>query len=221
MSANAPVEIGLKIPRSNRDERVVADRLSAMFELARGKRVLNVGCAGSDAVTTESPMHKRIAELSAYCVGIDIFESGIERLKSDGHRVILGDAETFELEERDFQVALLGDIIEHVSNPGKVFDQVNKHLVMGGLIVVSTPNPFSLPLMIKMILGYQKVVNSEHVTWFDPTLLGWLMERSGFLTQEVVWTDQSRVPPIRWLQNRRKDLNSTFIIVGKKNRPMA
>ena len=187
------VEIGLKVVRSGRDERVVADKLSPMFEFARGKRVLNVGCAGSDAVTSESPMHQRIANVSAYCVGIDIFEAGIERLKSDGHKVILGNAENFSLEEKDFEVALLGDVIEHVSNPGKVFDQVNKHLVMGGLIVVSTPNPFSLPLMIKMILGYHKDVNSEHVTWFDPTLLGWLMERSGFLKQEVVWTDQESI----------------------------
>lgn len=136
-------------------------------------------------------------------------------MRANGLNVAVGDGENLEVREA-FDLVVLGDVIEHVANPGRVFDSANRHLVTGGLVALTTPNPFSLTLMLKRLLGGSSAVNGEHVTWFDPVLLSWLMERCGFEVEEVLWTEWSRWAPLRLLQRRRKDLHGTFGLIAKK-----
>lgn len=215
--AGGPVEIARAIRWSGLGrERVFADRISPLLEVARGKRVLDIGCAGSDALTSVDPVHGRIARAASSSVGIDIFEPGVRRLAERGHRVFTASAEDFDLPEKDFELATLGDVIEHVSNPGKVFESVNRHLVPGGLLAVTTPNPFSITLMLKMILRRPYAVNSQHVFWFDPALLAGLLGRSGFEIVELWWIEKSRFAPLRWLQRWHRPFHGTFGLLARK-----
>jgi 2-polyprenyl-3-methyl-5-hydroxy-6-metoxy-1,4-benzoquinol methylase len=197
-------------------ERILPDRVTPLIEAARGKSVLNIGCAGSDALTASNPVHARIASVSTHCVGLDIYEAGVRKLAGDGFDVVYANAEDFDLPRKDFEVATMGDVIEHVSNPGRVFDCVNRHLVPGGLVAVTTPNPFSLTLMLRMLLRRPYIVNSEHVFWFDPPLLSFLLERSGFEPVELWWMEQSRIAPLRKLQEWHKPFHGTFGFLARK-----
>lgn len=215
--AGGPVEIARAVRWSGLGrERIFADRISPLLEVARGKRVLDIGCAGSDALTSVDPVHGRIARASRSAVGIDIFEPGVRRLAEQGYEVRAASAESFDLSGKDFELATLGDVIEHVSNPGLVFDCVNRHLVSGGLLAVTTPNPFSVTLMLKMLLGRPYRVNSQHVFWFDPAVLAALLGRSGFEIVEVWWIEQSRFAPLRWLQRWHHPLHGTFGLLARK-----
>src|SRR5665648_4633 len=160
-------------------QRTYPDRVTPVVELAKGKRVLNIGCCGSDALVSQWTVHRTIASAASYCVGVDMYEAGVEKMKADGENVFLADGESFDLDEKDFDLVVLGDIIEHVSNPGLVLDNSNRHLKDGGSIVVSTPTPFALPLMMRIIRRGSFHVNSEHVSWFDPITLTGLLARSG------------------------------------------
>jgi 2-polyprenyl-3-methyl-5-hydroxy-6-metoxy-1,4-benzoquinol methylase len=186
-----------------------------MVELAQGRRVLNIGCCGSDALTSTDTVHSRLAGASSYCLGVDVFEEGIRKMQADGENVVLGDAERLDLDAA-FDLVVLGDVIEHVSNPGLVFDAASRHLVHGGIVAVTTPNPFSLPLMLRRLGLGSSPVNSEHVCWFDPVLLSFLLKRSGFEVAELLWTEASQYRPLRWLQHWRPYFHSTFGVIAKK-----
>ena len=186
-----------------------------MIELSAGKRVLNIGCCGSDALRRSNWVHTAIGEASSYCLGVDIFEAGIEKMRAAGQNVAVGNAENLNLGDV-FDLVILGDVIEHVANPGLVFDSANRHLTTGGLVAATTPNPFSLTLMLKRLFRNSSTVNSEHVVWFDAVLLSWLMERCDFEVEEVLWTEASRWPPLRLLQKRRKDLHGVFGVIARK-----
>lgn len=217
MGTQKAVEIGKFLDWSTfPSQRIFASRVVPLLEYARGRRVLDVGCAGSDAQTSQNPVHRQIARSATYCLGLDVFEAGVKKLASDGDNVIVANAEDFDLPEKDFEVATMGEIIEHVSNPGKVLDNVYRHLSPGGRVVITTPNPFALTLMLKRILLRPYQVNTDHVTWFDPVVLSYLLERSGFVVEELFWTDQSRQPLLQYAQNRYKNFNNTFGLVGRK-----
>jgi 2-polyprenyl-3-methyl-5-hydroxy-6-metoxy-1,4-benzoquinol methylase len=203
-------KIGLRSPR------VVSDTHELELEMATGKKVLDIGCTGSDCLVTPEPFLKKLGEVSSYCVGIDIYKDGIEHLKKDGLNVIYADAEDFELPSKDFDLVILGDLIEHVGNPGLVLRNAYNHLKPGGKIIVVTPNAFSVGFFTSNLLrgGYQ--VNSEHVLWFDPGMLSLLLERMGFKIEELVWTGYDPVFLKRLLQRFRKSLMGTFGIIASK-----
>lgn len=199
-------------------QRTCTDRVTPVVELAKGRRVLNIGCCGSDALISPLTVHRRIAREASYCVGVDIYEAGVEKMKADGENVFLANGESFDLDEKDFDLVVLGDIIEHVSNPGLVLDNSNRHLNDGGSVVVSTPTPFALPVMMRIIRRGSFQVNSEHVSWFDPVTLTGLLARSGFEPEWIFWTEASSRPALRFLQRRRLSFHDTFGIVAKKMR---
>lgn len=99
-------------------------------KLCRGKKVLDIGCAGPAA--EPGRLHKKIADVASECIGIDSWEEGVQELKSQGYDVRLADAENFNLDE-EFEVATLCELVEHLSNPGIVLSNVNKHLIGGGV----------------------------------------------------------------------------------------
>lgn len=196
--------------------RITPDRLEPVFEMARGKKVLNIGCCGSDALTSANPVHKRISNLSSYCVGIDIYKAGVEHFIKSGLNAIYADAEAFELPTNDFELAVLGDIIEHVANPGLVLENAFSHLKPGGRIIVTTPNPFCIGYFASNLLRGGYNVNSEHVMWFDPGLLAALLKRTGFEVEEVIWTDYDPRFIKRIFQLLRKSFMGTFGIIAIK-----
>jgi len=196
--------------------RVTADRYEPVFELIRGKRVLNVGCCGSDATTTSVPIHKTVSDLTSYCLGIDIFEAGVERLKREGLNAVVANAEDFDLPEKDFDVAVLGDVIEHVGNPGSVLSCCFAHLRPGGQLIVTTPNAFSVSNFTANLLRGRYYANSEHVLWFDPGMLAALLARCGFEVEQLLWTQYDPVLIKRLLQRIRPSLMGTFGLIARK-----
>jgi 2-polyprenyl-3-methyl-5-hydroxy-6-metoxy-1,4-benzoquinol methylase len=116
------------------------ERVDFALSLAKGKKVLDVGCTGGDdtcLLQPEKTMHARIAEVSKRCVGIDIREDGLRSMKASGYDVFFADAERFDLPEKDFDFVCLSDVIEHLSNPGICLKCCNNHLKPGGKILIT------------------------------------------------------------------------------------
>jgi len=177
-----------------------------ILPICLGKRVLDIGCAGQ-AIPFGDPrwVHGKIAKVAARAVGIDIQRETVEKIRQAGYDVRYADAQDFDLGEQ-FEVATLIELIEHVSNPGLVLDCVHRHLVPGGLMVITTPNPFS-PFIFRTY-ELNDAGNPDHVAYHAPKMFRRLAKRHGFSEKRVVWL------PERWRDPRTLKGKLYLLLMG-------
>ncbi|MDA0989310.1 MAG: methyltransferase domain-containing protein [Verrucomicrobia bacterium] len=76
----------------------------------------------------------------AYPFGIDITESSVATLREFGLNGQVVDLEEPLILDREFDVALAGEIIEHIINTDVFLCSINRSLRMGGRLILSFPN---------------------------------------------------------------------------------
>jgi 2-polyprenyl-3-methyl-5-hydroxy-6-metoxy-1,4-benzoquinol methylase len=194
----------------------VENASSFIIELCREKSVLDVGCCGSDAAIQDHPFHAEIAKTASYALGVDLFEQGIKKFQELGLDASVQNAEDLKLDKEDFDLAIVSELIEHVSNPGLVLDSIYKHLRIGGNVLITTPNPFGFGTIVRRLVYGNSPVNSDHVTWYDPIFLAFLVRRSGFQVEKILWMNTSERILVRLLQKIRPDLHRTIGILATK-----
>jgi len=100
-------------------------------------RVLDVGCGNGSFLAI--PLARRGFSVTA----IDLDPVSIEhgsRLAADARnaRFILGHVN--DLTERDFDVAILSEVLEHVSDPSSLLVETVKRLQPRGIVIITVPN---------------------------------------------------------------------------------
>ena len=100
-------------------------RIDWIQENTKDKIVLDVGAA-------TGAIHSAIKKVAKEIVGIDIKEAP---------GIIKADAETYVFEPKHyFDVIFLGNCLEHIHNPGKVFECSKLNLRPNGCLIITTPN---------------------------------------------------------------------------------
>jgi SAM-dependent methyltransferase len=162
----------------------VDDRIPYLVELARAKRVLDVGVV--DHVIEENPrqahLHIALSGVASSCVGIDIVESGVAALSMQGYDVRLGDIMApglAQLVGTDFDIVIAGELIEHVGEPIAMLDNAKSVLVEGGRLVLTTPNPYCLRLISDHVRGKVRE-NVDHLFYYFPSGIAELASRYGW-----------------------------------------
>jgi len=159
-------------------------RIKEIIARCRGS-ILDIGCVQHTLknIKSDSWLHGRLAERFNDVVGIDYLEEEIQELKKLGYNVKYGDAENFELNEK-FDTIVAGELIEHLSNPGKFLDCCRKHLKDNGKLILTTPNPYWVEYIVRRL--FKKLyVNPEHTALYDEDLISHLAERHHFNVIEV------------------------------------
>lgn len=156
----------------------IFSRAAYIQEMARGRRVLNVGAAdhygGSRPI--EQWLHREICTAAAYCLGVDVLEDEVRKLQEQGHNVRLCDITRETLEEQ-FEL-IVCKVIEHLGNPGGLFQSAVRHLLPGGRLVVIAPNPYAL-WRVRHNLRGQVWDSVDHVALHWPAGIAELAEREG------------------------------------------
>lgn len=157
------------------------DKIRYISEFCEGSDVLHLGCIGNDQIIdSDQWLHSSIEDVSKSCLGMDINEEGIREMENRGYNAVVDDAQDFSI-ENDFDVIVAGEIIEHLPNPGGLFESARDHLRSSGQLILTTPNPFAL---IRFMLYYSPIhefdVFEEHVSWFDRVTLRQFASRYGF-----------------------------------------
>jgi 2-polyprenyl-3-methyl-5-hydroxy-6-metoxy-1,4-benzoquinol methylase len=167
-------------------------------ELARGKRVLDVGCVDHTIANAQMKisdgtwLHDRMCKTASSVVGLDYSLEGVQALNAMGYNIVHGDAMTIDLGEQ-FDVVNCGEIIEHLENPGIFLRNMVRHIRPGGRLVVTTPNAYFALHMVEAIFAnrYNRW-NHEHTQWFDYFTLGNLFDRVGLSIEECRHFARSR-----------------------------
>jgi len=200
----------------------VADRMEIIEPLARRRSVLDVGCVDAHAAHASSAarlaakgdlLFRALAGCAAELTGVDIDAEGVEILRQEGHNVLCADAATMDL-GRTFDVIVAGEIIEHVSNAGQVLSNLRAHLGDGGVLILTTPNPFYAKQTHKIWRHRRPAVHDEHVAWYDPITLQQALRRAGLAVEEGWWIQPRQSLLKTWRRLLRPYFSHSFLFVA-------
>jgi len=109
---------------------------------------------------------------------------------SKGAEVVRGKLQDVPLERGSYDVIVMWDVIEHLTDIGEVLDSVFALLRSGGALVARTPDARALQGSMGMFgAAYRHLAYpanaAEHVYHFTPEGLALLMEKKGFRHTEV------------------------------------
>lgn len=201
----------------------VADRMQVIRRFVESRAVLDVGCVdsrpareGTRSRIERKPdlLYQQILQLNPDTLGLDIDEAGIRMLVERGHQAVCANVETMDLGRR-FDTIVAGEIIEHLENPGRFLRNMHRHLQPGGVLILSTPNPFYAAQAWKIWRHGRPSVHEDHTCWFDPVTLGQLLQRTGFIVSEGYWVQ----PPGRsiktWGHLLRSYFSKSFMLLAQ------
>ena len=202
--------------------RTVRDRFEVIREhVARGS-VLDVGVVRSRPAVQPTleriealpdSLFMRIVELNGEALGVDVDAVGVGALRAKGYNVEHADAQSMDLGRR-FDTIVAGEIIEHLENPGQFLRNMRRHAHPGGVLILSTPNPFYLKQTWKILRGKPPGVHEQHTAWFDPITLCQLLIRTGWQPQQSFWIQPAR-RPWSWLQAWRGYAGHSFLVLAR------
>ena len=161
----------------------------------RDRRVLDLGFM--DAELTEekvrdgSHLHMILRKFSTSLAGIDIDRSRRDLLPPDdeNYQLHFGDVEdpaTYApLAGREFDVIVVGEILEHLNNPGLFLQAVRQVMSDQTHLIVTVPNAFRYHNLGFAMKGIE-MVHPDHNFWYSPTTIQTLLNRNGYDIEELL-----------------------------------
>ncbi len=175
-------------------------RLEKILDICRNKRVIHIGCADhlpliQEKIATNKWLHKLLLENTASCIGIDNNSEAVSFIRDT---LLLDNVYCADLEhdnmdfilKENWDVLILGEIIEHVENPVQ-FLKIIKKVFEGSVkkILITSPNVFNIHT-IKEIKNSVENINTNHNYWFSPYTLSRIVHKSGFKNIEFSFADR-------------------------------
>lgn len=85
-----------------------------------------------------------------------------------------------------FNTVIIGDVIEHLNKPTEcILAEINRVLIRGGLLLLSTPTPRYYLEKIHLILFGYYMIGEEHIKLLDRYTMRKKMENTGFKCIEI------------------------------------
>lgn len=164
-------------------------RLEIIREFCQGKIVLDIGCVHHDVENADKDawLHKVVVDVAADALGVDYLEEEVATLAQRGYKMVAGDVNKPLAIDRQFEVIVVGNLIEHLSNFEGLLDNLRRLLRPDGVVLISTANPFFREQYFYSALKNDIIVNPEHTCWIDPVTLDQLCRRFGLETIQVRW----------------------------------
>jgi ubiquinone/menaquinone biosynthesis C-methylase UbiE len=114
--------------------------ITAALKDAQNQKVLDLGCGIGMLI---AKLKEIFPTLDFY--GVDYSEGMIKNAIVPN--VFVGDAENLAFASGTFDVIIMSDVIEHVDHVDKTMANCTRCVKSGGRVVVTTPNPFLVPLL--------------------------------------------------------------------------
>jgi SAM-dependent methyltransferase len=150
----------------------------------QGSSVLEFGCA--TGYMSDVLVRRRGCRVT----GIEIDPEAAAAARALCERVIIGDAETLDLEadlsgER-FDATLFADFLEHLRDPGALLRRVHPLIADGGSVIASIPNVAHASVRLSLLSGRfryrpQGLLDESHLRFFTRDSIRNLFEENGYV----------------------------------------
>jgi len=125
-----------------------------------GRRVLDLGCR-------DGALSSVYAEGNSL-VGLDADREALAEAEKLGIETRWADLdEPLPFEDASFDVAVAGELLEHLRDPQRVVGEVRRVLRPGGTFVASVPNAYRLKNRIRFLLGRKPEDDPTHLQMFS------------------------------------------------------
>lgn len=147
--------------------------------------VLDVGFWGQGvAFKDDNWVHRLIKSKTDNLFGIDLeYDQNLIFNKNNYYKL---NAEDFELNKK-FDVIFAGDLIEHLSNPGKFLDKSRKHIKEDGRLIITTPNTFNFFNLAGKITNREPVVNHDHTAYYNSKTISQLLLKNNWEVEDIFY----------------------------------
>jgi len=200
----------------------LADRDSWICKYCSGKTVLHLGCVDSPLLEQKAKagllLHDKLLKVASRVVGVDLDARGIQALQQiyPHEEFVVANAESIpssSLNHGEFDIILAADVIEHVSNPGRLLDSASALMRKGTRLIITTPSAFSAKKFFWALLTGREHNHSEHTFYYSPMTVSRLAALHG-LRIEDLHTFQWRNPT--W-KNRMSNAVVSPIVALSRN----
>ncbi|BAY42650.1 type 11 methyltransferase [Scytonema sp. HK-05] len=168
--------------------------LKKMFRLVgENKRVIDFGCA-------TGYFAQLLTKKGCQVTGVEINQDAAKIAEQYCEQVIVADLDFVSLTEvlagQKFDVAVFGDILEHLRNPWKILEETHHLLNPDGYVVASIPNIAHGAIRLSLLQGHFEytelgILDSTHLRFFTRKTIVDLFERSGYSIGKI---DCTKVP---------------------------
>jgi 2-polyprenyl-3-methyl-5-hydroxy-6-metoxy-1,4-benzoquinol methylase len=167
-----------KIPEPTR---VSLEGLLDSFEKYRkNNRILDVGCG-------EGWILELAMKRGWQPYGTEFSSKAIEICEKKGIKMYAGVLKAEDIKEKDFDIIVSSETIEHINNPREELANIHQLLRKGGLFYITTPN-FNSYLRRMMKDKYAIIKYPEHLSYYTTTTLNKLLRNTGFSKVKLMTT---------------------------------
>ena len=108
----------------------------------------------------------------------------------------------------------MGDVIEHVKDPGSFLEYYAQFLKEDGQMIICTPNVFGIRYVFQVLFFGKPGTNDEHTVGFDPYVMLELFDRTKLVPKDFFWLSEYKRPS-NWKQKIIAVFSSVLVLFRK------
>ena len=182
-----------KTPQINK----IVDRRHWIVDQCRDKEVLDIGFVADPQLVKKPnhdvPLHDQLVKTVLTYTGIDKKIPGYnsqdpyfsQTNTQTSSQYFEMDIEGYVNPGYPYDVVILAEVLEHLSNPGKALDNIKKIMKENTKFLISVPNCFHQRVQDELKLGTEQV-HKDHIAWYSPCTLTTLLTRHGFKIDQLL-----------------------------------
>jgi 2-polyprenyl-3-methyl-5-hydroxy-6-metoxy-1,4-benzoquinol methylase len=150
-------------------------------------RWLEVGCGGGNTAAYAMAEGK-----CGWCCGVELCSGPAAEAAIKLQQVIVGDIEklTLDLPTASFDILILSEVLEHLSDPASVLKKLRGLMKPGAIVMAGSPNVCHASVVRMLLKGdwdYQRegIMDATHLRWFSPRSYRALFEKAGYIVDHV------------------------------------
>jgi GT2 family glycosyltransferase/2-polyprenyl-3-methyl-5-hydroxy-6-metoxy-1,4-benzoquinol methylase/glycosyltransferase involved in cell wall biosynthesis len=151
--------------------------------IGENKRVVDFGCAAGN-------LAQLLSKKGCIVTGVEINPEAAKIAEKYCQDVVIADLDFVSVTEilpvGEFDVAVFGDVLEHLRNPWKVLEETKKILKNSGYVVASIPNIAHGAIRLALLEGKfeyteEGILDNTHLRFFTKKTVDELFDKSGYL----------------------------------------